>query len=46
MQRETLEQAKNNVSVLQAMKSAAEALKHAQQHMDVDKVKIKTFIFS
>lgn len=37
-QRETLEQAKNNVAVLQAMKGAAITLKAAQQHMNVDQV--------
>jgi hypothetical protein len=33
MQRETLEQAKDNVAVLQAMKSAAASLQHAQQNL-------------
>lgn len=44
MQREALEQAKTNVSVLTAMKSAARALQSAQQHMSVDKVKIRPVI--
>ncbi|XP_065340208.1 charged multivesicular body protein 4 [Cloeon dipterum] len=38
MQREALEGANTNTAVLQTMKSAAEALKHAHQHMDVDQV--------
>jgi hypothetical protein len=33
MQRETLEQAKDNVAVLQAMKSAAASLQHAQKNL-------------
>ncbi|XP_069681519.1 charged multivesicular body protein 4 [Periplaneta americana] len=38
MQREALESANTNTSVLQTMKSAADALKAAHQHMDVDQV--------
>lgn len=38
MQREALEGANTNTAVLQTMKSAADALKAAHQHMDVDKV--------
>jgi predicted O-methyltransferase YrrM len=33
LQRETLEQAKDNVAVLQAMKSAAASLQHAQKNL-------------
>jgi predicted O-methyltransferase YrrM len=33
MQRETLEQAKDNVAVLQAMKSAAASLQYAQKNL-------------
>ncbi|XP_051162245.1 charged multivesicular body protein 4b [Leptopilina boulardi] len=38
MQREALESANTNTAVLTTMKSAADALKAAHQHMDVDKV--------
>lgn len=38
MQREALEGANTNTAVLQTMKSAADALKSAHQHMDVDQV--------
>ncbi|XP_067001762.1 charged multivesicular body protein 4 [Anabrus simplex] len=38
MQREALEGANTNTAVLTTMKSAADALKAAHQHMDVDKV--------
>lgn len=38
MQREALEGANTNTAVLQTMKNAAEALKNAHQHMDVDQV--------
>ncbi|KDR12954.1 charged multivesicular body protein 4b [Zootermopsis nevadensis] len=38
MQREALEGANTNTNVLQTMKSAADALKAAHQHMDVDQV--------
>ncbi|XP_059477567.1 charged multivesicular body protein 4b [Neocloeon triangulifer] len=38
MQREALEGANTNTAVLQSMKNAAEALKNAHQHMDVDQV--------
>lgn len=38
MQREALESANTNTSVLQTMKNAADALKAAHQHMDVDQV--------
>ncbi|KAK7600944.1 hypothetical protein V9T40_008385 [Parthenolecanium corni] len=38
MQREALEGANTNTSVLQAMKAAADSLKKAHQNMDIDKV--------
>ncbi|XP_012274092.1 charged multivesicular body protein 4c [Orussus abietinus] len=38
MQREALESANTNTAVLTTMKSAADALKSAHQHMDVDQV--------
>ncbi|XP_075215665.1 charged multivesicular body protein shrub [Lycorma delicatula] len=38
MQREALEGANTNTAVLQTMKNAADALKAAHQHMDVDQV--------
>ncbi|XP_034136192.1 charged multivesicular body protein 4c isoform X1 [Drosophila guanche] len=38
MQREALESANTNTAVLTTMKNAADALKNAHQHMDVDKV--------
>ncbi|KAF7993170.1 hypothetical protein HCN44_006230 [Aphidius gifuensis] len=38
MQREALESANTNTTVLQTMKNAADALKSAHQHMDVDQV--------
>lgn len=38
MQREALEGANTNTAVLQTMKNAADALKSAHQHMDVDQV--------
>lgn len=38
MQREALESANTNTAVLTTMKSAADALKAAHQHMDVDQV--------
>ncbi|XP_057320550.1 charged multivesicular body protein 4b [Microplitis mediator] len=38
MQREALESANTNTTVLQTMKNAADALKAAHQHMDVDQV--------
>lgn len=38
MQREALEGANTNTSVLQAMKTAADSLKKAHQNMDIDKV--------
>ncbi|XKL69182.1 hypothetical protein PGB90_006951 [Kerria lacca] len=38
MQREALEGANTNTAVLQSMKDAAEALKKAHKHMDIDQV--------